>query len=60
MARRKEKDIRKISKSTSGSYYLTLPINVIEALRWRKGQKVRVKKYGKKIIIEDWKPPKKK
>ena len=54
MARRKEKDIRKINKSNSGSYYITLPIDVVRELSWKKSQKVTVEKYGKGIIIKDW------
>ena len=56
MARRKleERDIRKLLKNSGGSIQLTLPIEIIRALKWRDGQKVVVKKRGKGILIEDW------
>lgn len=49
-----DKNTRKIFKSGS-SYAITLPIEFVEQLKWRKKQKVVVKKYGKKMIIQDWK-----
>jgi antitoxin component of MazEF toxin-antitoxin module len=48
------RNIRKVFKSSS-SYAVTLPIEIVGELKIRKGQKVVVKKSGKKIIIEDWK-----
>lgn len=59
MPTRKEKDIRTISKTKSGSYFVTIPVELIRELSLRKGQKVRVNKYGKGLIIKDWKPSKK-
>jgi antitoxin component of MazEF toxin-antitoxin module len=35
-------------------YMITLPKELIEELSWRKGQKLTVHKYGKKLIIQDW------
>jgi len=57
MARRKleERSTRKLSKRASGSYVITLPIEVIRELKWKNKQKLVVKKSGSKIIIEDWK-----
>ncbi len=56
MARRKleDKNIRKVFKSGS-SYAVTLPMEIIGDLKIRKGQKLVVRKSGKRIIIEDWK-----
>lgn len=59
MPRRKivNRDIRKIQKkgtSSGGSYAVTLPVEYVSELGWRERQKVRVRKYGKKLIIEDW------
>ena len=56
MARRKleDRNVRKIFKSGS-SYALTLPLEIVNDLKIRKGQKVAVKKSGKRIIVEDWK-----
>ena len=49
----KNKEIRKLF-TKGGSYALTLPIEVIDELKWKKGQKLVVKKRGKGILIEDW------
>ena len=50
-----ERNIRKITKTGRGaSFSVTLPIEFIRELKWRERQKVVVKKYGKKLIIEDW------
>ena len=57
MAQRKleEKDIRKLTRMGGArSLGLTLPIEIVEKLKWRERQKVRVHLSGKKIIIEDW------
>lgn len=56
MTRRKteDKNIRKIFKSGS-SYAVTIPLEIVQELKIKKGQKMEVKKSGKKIIIEDWK-----
>ncbi len=56
MARRKleDKNTRKILKR-GDSYTITLPIDMVRELKWREKQKVKVKKSGSKIIIEDWK-----
>lgn len=58
MARRKleEKNIRKLTKMGGGrSMGLTLPIEIVRGLKWRERQKIKVRKSGKKIILEDWK-----
>jgi antitoxin component of MazEF toxin-antitoxin module len=52
----KDKNIRKLTRMGGGrSIGLTLPIEIVNKLKWRERQKVRVKLSGKKIIIEDWK-----
>ncbi len=48
-----DKSIRKIYKK-SGSYALTIPIEIIKDLKIKNGQKVVVKKKGKDIVISDW------
>lgn len=51
-----EKNIRKLSKSSRGSYLLSLPVDFVRALKWKKGQKIEFnidKKRGR-IIIMDW------
>lgn len=57
MARRNvnEEEVRSIQKSKR-SYYITLPIADVRALRWREGQKVRVRRTGKKLAVTDWTP----
>jgi len=59
MARRKlgDRNIRKLAKGANGSYHVTLPIEVIRDLNWKKSQKlvVEVDKRRKKVIIKDWK-----
>ena len=50
-----DEDVRNIQKSKR-SYYITLPIRYVRELNWRETQKVVVKKEGKKLIVEDWKP----
>ena len=58
MTRRKlkERNIRKLSKN-GPTYFVTLPIEGIKELDWRKTQKlvVEVDKKRKRIVIKDWK-----
>ena len=55
MRKLNQTNIRNIQKS-GGSYYVTLPIEVIRDLGWKERQKVVIKKVpGKKIEIKDWK-----
>lgn len=49
----KDKNIRKVYKK-SGSYCITIPIEIIKDLKIREGQKLVVKKRGKGILITDW------
>jgi bifunctional DNA-binding transcriptional regulator/antitoxin component of YhaV-PrlF toxin-antitoxin module len=47
--------VRNIQKS-GGSYYVTLPIEVVRGLGWKEKQKVVITRVsGKKIEIKDWK-----
>ncbi len=58
MARRKlkEKNIRKLTRMGGGrSLGLTLPIEIMRELKWRERQKIKVRKVGSRIILEDWK-----
>ncbi len=45
---------RKLTKTGSGSYYVVIPPYLVRGLGWRERQKLRVRRSGKKIIIEDW------
>ena len=48
--------VRKLAGIGDYSLYITLPKPILRELRWRKGQKVVVRRSSNKIIIEDWKP----
>jgi len=49
-----DRNIRKIYKHDD-SYAVTLPIEMVRELGWKDNQKVAAKKYGKGILIVDWK-----
>ena len=57
MGRRKieERAIRTIQRS-KGTYSISLPIEVVRALKWRERQKVVVTKHGRGMRIIDWTP----
>lgn len=57
MARRdlEDRNTRKLYRNSGGTMLVSLPKEIIDALRWRDGQKVVVKRSGKKMVIEDWK-----
>jgi hypothetical protein len=48
-------DVRKIGKVGKYSYCVTLPREIIRALRWRQRQRVVVSLEGDAIVIRDWK-----
>jgi len=50
----KDNNIRKIY-SHGNSLGVTIPREILDELRWRKGQKIVLKKRGKGILISDWK-----
>ncbi|MDO8522111.1 MAG: hypothetical protein Q7S08_02370 [bacterium] len=55
MASRKleKRNVRNIQRS-KGSYYVTLPIEIVRKLKWKERQKVVVKMRGRGIAIADW------
>lgn len=58
MARRTIKDhhVRNLQKTSGGAtYMITLPIEIIQELGWKKGQNLVVEKVGKHLIIKDYK-----
>lgn len=55
MQKLKNKNIRKLLKLGETSLAVTLPVEIVEELKWKKKQKVVVKKDKKRIIISDWK-----
>jgi antitoxin component of MazEF toxin-antitoxin module len=48
------KEVRKIIKNGAGTYYVSIPKDMIKKLRLKERQKVTVRTSGKKIVIEDW------
>ena len=49
------RNIRKLTKTTRGSAFVRIPIEMVRNLKWRDKQNLVVRQSGKKIIIEDWK-----
>lgn len=47
-------NIRKVQKNSQGTYLISIPKDIMKALRFRDNQKVAVKKHGKGILIEDY------
>ncbi len=52
--KRGQEQIRNLTQNRTGTYSISLPIELIRQLSWRSGQKLVVKRSGKKLIIEDW------
>lgn len=50
-----ERNVRSITRSSGGSYLVTLPIEYVKALKWREKQKVVVEYSAGRIVIKDWK-----
>ncbi len=57
MANKKQKDknIRKLTRVGKGSISVTIPVEMIEKLKWKERQKVVLDLKGSKITIKDWK-----
>lgn len=55
MARRAfdERNIRVLMRFAKRSFAITLPIEVVRELGWGEHQRVRVRKAGKRIVIEE-------
>jgi len=49
-----KKNYRKLTRQGQYGYTLTMPTDEIRKLGWRERQKLRVRRVGKKLIIEDW------
>jgi len=54
-----QKHTRKLTRSSSHSYYVLIPPQILRDLKWSKGQKLTVEKGRKTLIIRDWKPKRK-
>lgn len=49
----KNRNVRKILR-VGDSYAVTIPLELIQELGWKKKQKVVVKKRGKSVVVVDW------
>lgn len=49
-----ERNIRKIVKLGKKSLAVTLPVEMVEKLKWKEKQKVSVKQKGRTLIIKDY------
>jgi phosphate uptake regulator len=49
-----EQRVRTLQKTNTGTYTVSLPIQLVRDLRWQDGQKVIIRRSGKKLIVEDW------
>ena len=49
------KEVRKITKTSRGTYYISIPRELIKELKLKEGEKVIISKRGKGILIQDWK-----
>jgi bifunctional DNA-binding transcriptional regulator/antitoxin component of YhaV-PrlF toxin-antitoxin module len=56
----KSETVRKLTKTGSYTFYVTIPKVFIDELGWKERQNVVVKKSGQKIVIEGLKKPVKK
>lgn len=50
-----EQNVRNVTKNSTGTYQISLPIALVRQLEWKEGQKVVVVKRGKTLVISDWK-----
>lgn len=51
-----EEHLRNLTKNSTGTYSVSIPIALVRKLKWQRGQKLTVRQQGKKLIIEDWQP----
>jgi len=50
-APQRSRSIRRLTKNSSGTVSVSIPIEYADTLGWSKGQKVTVERHGKKVII---------
>ena len=50
-----KKPFRKLTRLGDHSYYVVLPPGIIRELGWRERQKLKIHRFGTKIMIESWK-----
>lgn len=46
---------RVLTKTNTGSYTISLPIEFVRQLKWQDGQKLTLEKRGQTIILKDFK-----
>ncbi len=51
-----EQQIRNLTKNSTGTYQLSIPIELVRQLRWQQGQQLVVKKQGDKLVVVDYDP----
>lgn len=51
-----EQHVRSLQKNNTGSYTVSLPIQLVRKLRWQERQRLVVRQSGSKLIIEGWHP----
>jgi len=49
----KFRNLRILQKNNSGTYTLSIPIEIIDEIGWRSKQKLKVERKGNKVIITD-------
>ncbi|HVS58607.1 MAG TPA: hypothetical protein VHD60_02585 [Candidatus Saccharimonadales bacterium] len=49
-----DQNTRNLTENSTGTYSLSIPISLVRDLRWQRGQKLVVRRQGKKLVIEDW------
>lgn len=46
-----QRELRRITQNSSGTSSVTIPLEYVRALGWRKGQKVKLSRRGRQLII---------
>lgn len=50
-----DRSIRKLSKVASGnSYSVTIPIDIVRAMKWKERQRLVITREGRHVVIKDW------
>ena len=47
-------EVRKLGKTGTYTYFVTIPRDEVSELGWREGQKLVVKRVGSRMVVEDW------
>jgi bifunctional DNA-binding transcriptional regulator/antitoxin component of YhaV-PrlF toxin-antitoxin module len=50
--RSEDESTRKITRTGGYTYYVTLPKEELETLGWREGESVKVRRKGRRMVIE--------